>query len=141
MQKKYSNILVKFLLQFAVVLGIGMSAYSQAFDQYSSDQSLVAFENEGLDLGTFQFLAEDDSHIPSHNSPAEKPSSNEENGEEEENEENSDSDNDGELSHYQVANLLDRFTETVAFVDNSISYGSYNIPLYVLFHCWKNFIS
>jgi hypothetical protein len=141
MQEKFSNILVKFLWQFVIVLGIGMSAYSQATDQYSSDHSIVAFQNEGLDLSTFQFLADDDSHIPSHNSPAEEPSSNEENGEEEENEENSDSDNDGELSHYQVESLLDPFTNSEASVEISINHGSYKIPLYILFHCWKSFIS
>jgi hypothetical protein len=117
-----------------------MSAYSQPTDQHSSDQSIVVFQNEELDLGTFQFLADDNSHIPFRNSPAEESSSNEENFEEE-NEETNDSEYDGGLSHYQVISLLSPFTDTVAFVDNSINYGKYNIPLYILFHCWKSFIS
>jgi len=140
MQEKNSNILIKIFWQFAIVLGIGMSAYSDPADQFHSDQRIATVQNQEFDVEASQFLAEDHNHIPFHNSPAEESSSNEENLEEE-NEETNDSEYDGILSHYQVGNLSNPFNNIVAFVNNSINYGSYNIPLYVLFHCWKSFIS
>lgn len=140
MQEKKSNILIKIFWQFVIVFGIGMSAYGQDTDQYNSDQSTLAFQNENLDLGTFQFQADNKNHFPFHNSPAEESSSNEENGEEE-NEETNDSEIDGELSHYQLDSSLNPYTDTQAFIDLSKVHEGYNIPLYILFHCWKNFIS
>ena len=140
MPEKSTNILVKFLLQFAIVIGVGMSAFGQPSDQIRSGNGIFSIENSEVELTTLRFLAVDKSQSPLQNSPAEEPSSQEENGEEE-NEENKDTEYDGELSHYQIGSLLDPFISTVSFIDNSICYGNYNVPLYILFHCWKSFIS
>ncbi|WKK74276.2 hypothetical protein QYS49_21220 [Marivirga salinae] len=140
MQKRNSTIFIKFIWQFAIVMGLALSVYSQPTYASKIDHRIIAFQNENSDLEIHQFLAEENSHIPFHNSPAEESSSNEENGEEE-NEETNDSDNDGELSHYQVESLLNPLANSKASADIAISSSSYNIPLYILFHCWKSFIS
>ncbi len=141
MQQKYSNMLFKFVWQFIIVLGLSMSANSDVLGQYEeTEQSHFALQDENSDSSSFQLIAADNRHAPVPNSPAEESSSSEENGEEEK-EETNDSDYDGELSHYQLEGLLDPFANYIASSGTSNSCGSYKIPLYILFHCWKNYLS
>lgn len=140
MRKSNSTILTKFIWQLALVMGIGISAYSQTACAASSVYDQTTFQSENKELGSLHFLVNEKSHTPFPNLPAEESSSNEENSEEE-NEETKDSELDGELSHYQVDSSLNPYTDPQAFINNSKNHESYNIPLYILFHCWRSFIS
>ncbi len=141
MQQKYSRIVFNFVWQFAIVLGLSMSANSHAVGQYNNiDQRIFVFQNQNSDLVSFEFNVEDNGHTPIPDSPAEESSSNEENSEEE-NVETSDSEFDGELSHYQLDGFLNPLIGFQETNESSLNFGNYKIPLYILFHCWKNFLS
>ncbi|MFC2188836.1 hypothetical protein ACFCT7_16085 [Fulvivirgaceae bacterium LMO-SS25] len=122
------------------ILLLNFPAYSSASD-FPQSQSIVSgfsLEINGDNISSIE-IDNDKSNIP--NSP-QKDSPFSDNGENEEENREKDNDEDDISSHDFNQNLrVDLFRLSTNFISTPIFYGLKSIPLYLLFHCWKNFLS
>lgn len=135
MLKTNSDILKKFFWQIILLLGIIMSANAEAVQD---DPSISIFEAQSQKFSTFFTDQESDNQSPISDFPEDE-SSSQKNGEEE-NEENSDTDYDGEFSNNQIEDLIDPYLNSFDATFYGVVAKSYKIPLYILFHCWKDYL-
>lgn len=124
------------------ILLLNFPAYSSASD-FPQSQSIVAgfsLEINGDNTSSNGTEIDNDkSDIP--NSP-QKDSPFSDNGENEEENREKDSDEDDISSHdFNQNPRVDLFCLSTNFFSTPIFYGLKSIPLYLLFHCWKSFLS
>ncbi|MGE0931474.1 hypothetical protein [Peijinzhouia sedimentorum] len=122
------------------ILLLNFPAYSSASD-FPQSQSIVSgfsLEINGNNISSIE-IDNDKSNIP--NSP-QKDSPFSDNGENEEENREKDNDEDDISSHdFNQNPRVDLFRLSTNFISTPIFYGLKSIPLYLLFHCWKNFLS
>ncbi|WMN06233.1 hypothetical protein QYS48_31970 [Marivirga arenosa] len=135
MQKSTSNIFQKFFWHILLSIGIIVSANAAVVND---DSEISIFDTPTKEFSTFFSNQDSKDHSPISDLPQDDTSS-QENGEEE-NEENSDNDYDSEFSNTQLEGLADPFLNSFDTTFNTVVAKSYKIPLYILFHCWKDYL-
>lgn len=121
------------------VLLLNSTAYSSPSNSSKSQSIAAGFSLEINEDTLSTEIDNDESDIP--NSP-QKNSPFSDNGENEEENREKDSDEDDINSHdFNQSPRVDLFCLSTNFISTPIFYGLKGIPLYLLFHCWKSFLS